>query len=99
MKLGSTETDEEWSCLANKMEEEVLRKDKVHEASWHKYVGRSDLCSSVQCSHMSREAWLRRASTTFFFFYPKHVPSERLIALLPTIIRGWEWLKSFDVVE
>ena len=34
--------NEAWSCLARKKKTEVPVKDKVHEASWHKYVGRGE---------------------------------------------------------
>ena len=38
--------------------------------------------------------WLEHACTTMFFLIPKHVTSERPIALLPTLIRWWEWLRA-----
>ena len=42
MKLGVREIDDAWSFLARKTKEEVPAKHKVHEASWHRYVGKEE---------------------------------------------------------
>ena len=39
------------------------------------------------------------ASTILFFLIPESTTPERPIALLPTFIRWWEWLRAPAVVE
>ena len=43
--------------------------------------------------------WPAQASTLPFLHFPKHVTSERPIALLPTLLRWWEWLRAPVVQE
>ena len=38
--------------------------------------------------------WPQQACVTMFFLIPKNVTSERLIALMPTLIRWWEALRA-----
>ena len=38
-------------------------------------------------------------TTSLFFLVPKHVTSERPIALLPTLIRWWEWVGAPVIQE
>ena len=40
-----------------------------------------------------------QACTTMFFLIPKNVTSERLIALMPTLIRWWEALRAPEVAK
>ena len=41
--------------------------------------------------------WPQRACTTMFFLIPKNISSDRHIALLPALIRWWEWLRAIEV--
>ena len=43
--------------------------------------------------------WPANASTTFLLLIPTSTTSARPIALLPTLIRWWEWLRASAVVE
>ena len=43
--------------------------------------------------------WPTNANTTPFFLIPKSVTSERPIALLPTLVSWWEWLRHPSAVE
>ena len=43
--------------------------------------------------------WPQQACTTMFFLIPKNVTGERLIALLPTLIRWWEALGASEVAK
>ena len=45
------------------------------------------------------EVWPANASITLFLLIPESTTSARPIALLPTLIRWWEWLRASAVVE
>ena len=41
----------------------------------------------------------QQTCTTMFFLTPKNITSERVIALMPTLIRLWEALRSPEVAK
>ena len=43
--------------------------------------------------------WQQQACTTMFFLIPKNVTTERLIALMPTLIRWWGALRALEVAK
>ena len=43
--------------------------------------------------------WPQQACTTMFFLIPKNVTSERPIALMPPLIRGWEASRAPEVAK
>ena len=43
--------------------------------------------------------WPQQACTTMFFVIPKKVTSDRPIALMPTLIRWWEALRTPEVAK
>ena len=43
--------------------------------------------------------WPKQACTTMFFLSPKNVTSERPTALMPTLIRWWEALRTPEVAK
>ena len=45
------------------------------------------------------ETWPTNASTTRFFLIPQNTTIERRIALVPTLIRWWKWLRPPRVTE
>ena len=57
--------------------------------------GRLTLVREVEMA----EVWPANASITLFLLIPESTTSARPIALLPTLIRWWEWLSSSAVVE
>ena len=52
------------------------------------------LAKVEQCGH-----WSVQTSTLLHFLIPKTVTSERPIALLPTLIRWWEWCRVNGAVQ
>ena len=73
--------------------------DGFHPKSSFGLAKRNERINCGILGHSGTEWLMAATSTTMFFLIPKNVTSEKPIALMPTLIRGWEALRVPEVAK